>query len=291
MLPEFALLRPNSLDEALELLARYGPDARPIAGGTNLLVELRDEFAGPPILVDTGRLPELHGIEMIRGGLYVSIGGAVTIAELLKHPLITEHGVPLKQAAAVFASPLVRNRATVAGNLVDASPAADTAPPLLALAAEVELASTRGTRCAPLAEFFTGVRKTVRQPDELVTRVYWLRAEKRAGAFHKFGLRRADAISVISAAVTATSNGDGRCHTATLALGAVAPRPIRVPEAERLLCEAVWTAELVAEAAHLAAEHTSPIDDIRGSAAYRKHITEVILRRLLSQVAPGGELQ
>lgn len=294
MLPEFELLRPASLAEALELLARYGPDARPIAGGTNVLVEMRDDFAGlsqrlPTVLVDIGRLPELHGIALARGGAAVAVGAAVTIAELLRDPLVAEHGALLKQAAAVFASPLVRNRATVGGNLVDASPAADTAPPLLALDAEVELASAQGTRCLPLPEFFTGVRKTVRRPDELLTRIYWPTVQKRAGAFHKFGLRRADAISVISAAVTAEPNGDGLCR-ARIALGAVAPRPIRVAEAERLLCENPWTAAIIAEAAGLAAAHTSPIDDVRGSAAYRRHITEVIVRRLLAQVVPGGRV-
>lgn len=291
MLPEFELLRPGSLDEALELLEKYGPDARPIAGGTNVLIELRDDFAGPPVLVDIGRLPELQGVALSRDGASVSVGGGVTISELLRNPLIAQHARPLRQAAAVFASPLVRNRATVGGNLVDASPAADTAPPLLALGAQVELASIAGTRCVPLTEFFTGVRRTVRRPDELLTRLFWPVSDKRGGAFHKFGLRRADAISVISAAVTAQFNGDGQTHAATIALGAVAPRPIRVFEAERLLCEHEWTGELIAEVAHLAAEHTSPIDDIRGSAAYRRHIVEVIVRRLLSQVAPGGSLQ
>ena len=218
MLPEFELLRPASLDEALDLLARYGSDARPLAGGTNVLVELRDHFAGPPILVDIGRLPELRGIALARDGAMVSVGAAVTLAELLKHPLITAHGAPLAQAASVFASPLVRNRATVGGNLVDASPAADTAPPLLALDAQVELASVRGTRCVPLAEFFVGVRKTVRLPDELLIRMMWPAAERRAGAFRKFGLRRADAISVISAAVTVEPNGNGLSHAA-VALG------------------------------------------------------------------------
>jgi carbon-monoxide dehydrogenase medium subunit len=305
MLPEFELLKPASLGEALELLARYATDARPVAGGTNVIVELRDHFAGlsqrlPSVLVDIGRLPELHGIGMGRDGAWISVGGAVTIAELLRHPLIAEHGQPLKQAAAVFASPLVRNRATIGGNLVDASPAADTAPPLLALDAEVELTSREGSRCVPLHQFITGVRKTLRRPDELLTRVLWPVSTRGGAAFHKFGLRRADAISVISAAVALEPNGSG-LRRASIALGAVAPRPIRVPEAEALLCEHAWSAEVIAEAAHLAAQHTSPIDDIRGSAAYRRHITEVIVRRLLSQVGsacgiaprglPGGELQ
>jgi carbon-monoxide dehydrogenase medium subunit len=241
-------------------------------------------------------------MELTRDGSTVSVGGAVTIAELLRHPLVAQYGKPLRQAAGVFASPLVRNRATIGGNLVDASPAADTAPPLLVLGAEVELTNTKGSRCVPLSEFFTGVRRTVRQPDELVTRIYWPAMEARAGAFHKFGLRRADAISVASAAVSAEPSGDKAdarrgCKSAAIALGAVAPRPVRVPAAERLLCEKAWTAEVIAEAAHLAAQHTSPIDDVRGSASYRRHITEVMVRRLLSEVSttcnrlPEGQLQ
>jgi CO/xanthine dehydrogenase FAD-binding subunit len=288
MLPEFDLLKPATLNDALTLLASYGEDAQPIAGGTNVLVELRDRYSGPPVLVDIGRLPELRGIALTRDGGHLSVGACATIAELLRDPLVAQHGAPLRQAASEFASPLVRNRATVGGNLADASPAADTAPPLLALGAEVELASASGTRCVPLNEFFTGVRKTVRRADELLTRVFWPVAERRAGAFHKFGLRRADAISVISAAVTAGGNGDGRCDWAAIALGAVAPRPIRVPEAEALLRENRWTPEVLSEAASIAARETEPIDDLRGSAAYRRHITEVIVRRLLTQVAMGG---
>ena len=217
------------------------------------------------------------------------LGRGVTIAELLADPLVATHAAPLRQAAGEFASPLVRNRATIGGNLVDASPAADTAPPLLALGAEVELASASGVRCVPLDQFFTGVRRTVRRPDELLTRIYWPVVERQSGAFHKFGLRRADAISVISAAVTAAPDGTGRCGTAAIALGAVAPRPVRIPEAENLLCGHAWTSERIAEAARIAARETQPIDDIRGSAAYRRHITEVIVRRLLAQMAlPGG---
>ncbi len=292
MLPEFDLLRPASLQEALQLLARYGEDAQVLAGGTNVLVTLRERYAGPPLLVDISRLSELRGIELSPDGDIVAIGAAVTIAELLRHPLVAAHGATLVQAAAVFASPLVRNRATLGGNLVDASPAADTAPPLLALGAAVELTSANGVRCVSLDQFFTGVRRTERRPDELLTRVFWPVAEQRSGAFHKFGLRRADAIAVISAAVTAEGNRDGHCRRAAVALGAVAPTPIRVPEAERLLCGTQWTRELIAEAAAIAARETQPIDDLRGSAAYRRHITEVIVRRLLTrlltQVAAGG---
>ncbi len=192
----------------------------------------------------------------------------------------------------MFASPLVRNRATVGGNLVDASPAADTAPPLLALGAQVELASVKGTRCVPLTEFFTGVRRTVRRPDELLTRLFWPVSNKRGGAFHKFGLRRADAISVISAAVTAEFNGDGRAHAAAIALGAVAPCPIRVAEAETAALRARVDGRVDCGGGAPGGRRTPARSTTSaGSAAYRRHIAEVIVRRLLSQVAPGGSLQ
>ena len=143
MLPEFDLLRPETMPEALAILAEHGADAMPIAGGTNVLVDLRAGKHQPRVLVDVARLPGLRGIHRENGHLV--IGGGTTISDLLVDPLIAQHAPALREAAAVFANPLIRNRATVGGNLADASPAADTAPPLLALDAEVELASQGGT--------------------------------------------------------------------------------------------------------------------------------------------------
>ena len=139
MLPDFDFYRPTALPEALALLAECGADALPIAGGTNVVVDLRAGKHQPRALIDIARLPELRGIHRENGHLV--IGGGTTISDLLNDPLIAQHAPALQEAAAVFANPLIRNRATVGGNLVDASPAADTAPPLLALDAEVEIAS------------------------------------------------------------------------------------------------------------------------------------------------------
>ncbi len=174
------------------------------------------------------------------------------------------------------------------GNLVDASPAADTAPPLLALDAEVELASRDGTRRVPLADFLVGVRKTLRRPDELLTavRVPLPSAAGCASHFHKLGLRKADAISVLSAAVALTWDAAGRCTTARIALGALAPTPRRATAAEDVLLGHTLTPALIAEAARLAGEATRPIDDIRGAAAYRREVAEVVVRRLLGQMQP-----
>ncbi|MCX6032557.1 MAG: xanthine dehydrogenase family protein subunit M [Chloroflexi bacterium] len=310
MLPEFDFLRPTTLTEALAMLAEHGPDAVPVAGGTNVIVDLRHRKHQPKALVDMGRVAELRGIRRDDG--HIVVGAGTTISELLTHPLIAEHASILHDAARVFANPLIRNRATVGGNLADASPAADTAPPLLALGAEVALASQAGTRWLALADFLVGVRKTLRRPDELLTAVRWSpppapqswgerpspqswgargaqasspQSLRVRGAYTKIGLRKADAISVLSAAVVVTQDGAGRCQRVAIALGAVAPRPFRATEAEILLTGQPLTAEAIAEAARLAAAAIRPISDIRGEADYRRRVTEVIVRRLLAQAA------
>jgi carbon-monoxide dehydrogenase medium subunit len=297
MLPEFDLLRPRALPEALALLAEHAPDVMPLAGGTNVIVELRDGHRCPRCLIDVSHLAELRGIRCDDGRVVpngvvpnVVIGGGTTIAELLAHRLIAEHGLPLRQAAARLGNPLVRNRATVAGNLVNASPAADTAPPLIALGAEIELTSQAGARHVPLDEFMVGVNKTLIQPDELVTAIRWPAPPARSAAgFYKIGLRKADACSVINAAVMIAWDENDRCQEARIVIGAAAPRPVRAREAEAALIGHPLAAEVIAQAARLAAQATQPIDDIRGTAAYRRRMAKVIVRRLLEQIA--GQVQ
>ena len=284
MLPEFDLWMPRTLPQALDLLAEAGPEVTPVAGGTNLIVDMRAERHCPKVLMDIAGLPELHGIRRENG--HMVAGGGTTLAELLHNPLIAQHASVLRDAASVFANPLTRNRASLGGNLADASPAADTAPPLLALNAEVELVSKAGSRCIALEDFLVGVRKTLLHPGELLAAVRWpMPPNHSAGAFYKLGLRKADAISVVSVAVVVEGDKDGRCRSARIALGAVAPRPIRAHAAEEALAGQTLTPALIAEAARLASESTRPIDDIRGSAAYRRRVTGVIVRRLLTEVA------
>ncbi len=290
MLPGFDFLRPRTLAEALGMLAEHGPDVMPIAGGTNLIVDLRDGNHRPQALLDLGPLRELRGVrgENGAGGApsQLVIGGGTTITDLLESDLIAAHAPVVRGAAALFANPLIRNRATVGGNLADASPAADMAPPLLALDAEVELTAQDAVRWVPLEAFLVGVRTTLRQPHELLTAVRWPLPPAGSGwAYHKVGLRKADAISVLSVAVLLAPDGNGACGRARIALGAVAPRPIRAHEAEDLLAGRLLTSEVIAEAANLAASATRPISDIRGSAAYRRRVTEVVVRRLLTEAA------
>lgn len=283
MLPEFEMVRPHSLDEALQVLAVNSPEVLPIAGGTNLIVDMRSERHKPKILVNIENLPELKGIRREDGHVYAA--GGVTIAELLKNNLVAETAPVLKSACAVFANPLIRNRASVGGNLVDGSPAADLAPSLLALDAEIELSSQNGKRRLPLDEFFIHVRKTARQPDELVTALRW--AVPRPGtvyAFYKLGLRKADAISVVSVALMIEVSA-GICQKARIALGSVAPRPLRAKNAEQLLTDKTLSRKLFEEAAVLAADAISPISDLRASADYRRRITSVLTRRMLEKAA------
>jgi len=287
MLPEFDLLTPQTLPEALDILAAGAPKVVPLAGGTNLIVDMRGGRYRPGALMDIAGL-ELRSVQREDGHLVM--GSGVTIAQALEDPLIAQYAPVLRESAAVFANPLVRNRATVGGNLVDGSPAANTAPPLLVLDAEVELMSQESTRRVPLDDFLVGVRQTLRQPEELLTAIRWPVPQPRsAAAFYKIGLRKSDAIAVVSVAVMIAYDERGHCERARIALGSVAPRVIRIYAAEEMLYGQPLTDKAIAEAARLSAKVTSPIDDIRSSAAYRRRVTEVLVRRLLTKVAqkPG----
>lgn len=284
MYPEYDALMPASLAEALQVLGDRGDKVLPIAGGTNVVVAMREGAHRGMMLMDVGRLKELQGIQVEDGA--VRVGGSTTVAEILASPLIAEHGRPLHQAAQVFANPLVRNRATVAGNIVDASPAADTAPPLLVLEAEVELVCMSGRRRMGLDQFMLGVNQTARRPEELMVAVTWPVPEAGSvGAHHKLALRKGTACSVISAAIMVSGDASGRVSKARVALGAVATRPIRVPAAEEALAGERLTAEVVERAAELAAESAEPIDDVRATSDYRRRMVRVLVRRLLGQVA------
>ncbi len=283
MQPEYDFLQPASLREALETITTRDKIA-PIAGGTNLVVDMRGGRQLPAAVIHIGRLPELRGIRIADG--FIHAGAAVTISELLHDPEVVRTSPALVQAGHVFANPLVRNRATLAGNLADGSPAADTAPPLLALDARLTLSSSRGTRTIPLHEFFLGVRRTALQPGELICEIAWpVPPARSTSIFYKLGLRKADAISVASAAVYLELGPDGLCRQARIALGSVAPTARRASDAENYLVGKAIDAETAAEAGRLAATAASPISDVRASAAYRLKMTAVLTRRLVLQAA------
>lgn len=282
MLPRFELLMPQTLPEALEMLAGYAPDALPVAGGTNLIPDMRGGNRAPGAVVNVAGLEELRGARRENG--HIVMGSGVTIAELMDSDLIAEHAPVLEQAASVFANPLVRNRATVGGNLGNASPAADTAPPLLVLDAEVKLASEGKSRWVPLDDFFVHVCDTVCRHVELITAIRWpVPAPRTFGRFRKLALRNSTAISVVSVAVQMTFSDGGRCEDAAIALGAVAPTPIRVRDAEEVLRGEALTPEVIEEATRVACSAARCIGDVRSSAEYRERVTEVLVRRVLEE--------
>ncbi len=283
MLPRFELLMPETLSEALEMLTSRAPDVRPLAGGTNLIPDMRAGTCRPTTVVNVDRLSELRGIRRENG--HVVVGSGVTIAELLSTDVIAEYGGLLPQAAQVFANPLVRNRATIGGNLANASPAADMAPPLLTLDAEVQLAARDGSRWVKLTDFFVHVCDTVRAPEELITAIRWpVASGQTVGAFRKLALRRSMAITVVSAATQIRLGDDGRCEHVRIALGAVAPTPIRAYEAEELLQGEELHPELIDEVRDVACGAASCIDDVRSTAAYRERVTGVLVARLLEEL-------
>ena len=271
-------LRAASVDEAL---AAAQGGAAFVAGGTNLVPDVLFGRKKIARAVDISRLDELRFIEEADGK--IRIGALATVTDLLESELIRAAASPLYESALEFAGPLVRNRASVAGNLMDASPAADLAPPLLVQDAVVELASAEGERSLPLSEFFLDYRKTAVRPEELMKAIVIepLGPEDRC-AYYKLQLRRAMAIAVVGVAVVLRMKGSV-CAEAAISLGSVAAIPYRAQAAEaHLQGEEIGEAEINA-AAEAARDSARPIDDVRASAAYRKKMCGVLVRRLLKK--------
>ncbi|WP_420625934.1 FAD binding domain-containing protein [Candidatus Poriferisodalis sp.] len=277
---------PGSLSEAVDLLSSHGAAARLIAGGTDLMLELsRGARPGVELLIDISALPGLDRISYDNST--VSLAPLVTHADVIESAPMLTAGLPLAQACLEVGSPPLRNRATVVGNIVTASPANDTISALVALGAHVTMLSARGERTVPIAEFFTGFRQTVLEPDEIVTAVTFeaLDGAHRSGVFVKLGLRRAQAISVVHAALVAELR-DGAVADLEVALGSVAATIITVPEAAELARGRELT-EAAADIVTAARRAATPIDDIRGSAEYRSHAVGVVVDRAVAALASG----
>jgi carbon-monoxide dehydrogenase medium subunit len=287
---DFAFLAPQTLAEALAALAEHGEELAPIAGGTNLLLYLRDGRRQPRLLMDLLPLTTLGRLHSTNG--QIRLGALTTLTTVLDSPLLSGAAVVLRAAAADFGSPLTRNRATLGGNIADASPAADTAVPLLALDASVELHSVqRGPRSLPLAEFFLAPRRTRRAPDELLTAITLPTPPATAtGGFVKLARRDAMAVAVVSVGVVLEWQGEV-CQRGRIALGAVAPTPIRALAAEALLTGQRLEAALITACANACAAAAAPIDDVRASARYRRQMITVLVRRLLTQAVAEATAQ
>ncbi len=282
--------QPTTTSEALALLAEHGERARVIAGGTDLILELERGVRSQRTLVDITRIPGLGGIELDEAKGEITLGPLVTHNDVVASPLLVERAFPLARACWEVGAPQIRNRGTVAGNLITASPANDTITPLWALDGAVTLVSQqRGPRRLPFDQFFKGVRRTALEPDEMLAAIH-LRAlpPTARGMFIKLGLRRAQAISLVNVAVVLDFDGD-LITAARITLGSVAPTIVRAREAEASLVGRPLSDTGMHHAAELAVQAAHPIDDVRATADYRASMVGVLVERALRQLQAGTE--
>lgn len=285
----FEYHEPASLAEASALLARLGKDASIIAGGTDLLVELKEDLRTALHVVNIKKVP---------GGLRdfsydpdngLRFGALVTVREIETSPVVIANYPNLAKAVSLLGSVQVRNRATVVGNICRASPSADTIPPLIADCASLTVYNTSGERSILLEEFFTGPGRTVLVPGDIVTAISLPAPRVASGrTYIKHGRRKAMELATVGVAVSIEHEA-GRCSDIRIALGAVAPTVIRARKTEALLRGRVIDAALLAEAAESAMQESTPIGNVRASAAYRRDMVGVLTRRAIGYAMGGAE--
>ena len=272
---------PQSLAEALELLGRFNGQTRVIAGGTDLMLKMKAGFESPATIINIKRLSELKGITYHdKTGL--ELGALTTLRELTRSPIILKHYPCLAQTAGLMASEQIRSFATVGGNLCNASPSADMAPPLIILGTTAHLTGPGGKRQLPLETFFLGPGRSALQNGELLEKVT-VPPPQGTALYIKHAPRAFMDIAVVGVGLRLEISGD-ICQAAQIVLAAVAPIPLRAGQAEAALTGYPLTAERINQAAQLAAEECSPIDDVRGSSWYRRRMVEVETRRSLQQI-------
>lgn len=285
----------TEVEQVLELLAKHGRDARVVNGGTDLMIEIERRVRSPKVVVDVSRIGGLDDIRFEDGTFH--LGAGVTHNQVAGHKDLVDKAYPLASACWQVGAPQIRNRATIAGNLITASPANDTITPLIAMGAWVTLQSqARGKRDLALDEFMLGVRHTALEPDEMLTEISFPGLkENEFGTFVKLGLRRAQAISVVNTAVilgfrnSSTSSRQSEIESAWITLGSVAPTIVAAEEAQRFLIGETLDEHVIAEAGRLAVHAARPIDDIRGTAEYRRDMVRVLVSRALVSLRDGTE--
>jgi CO/xanthine dehydrogenase FAD-binding subunit len=282
-LPKFDYLEPDTIDEALSMLSQYKGRAKVIAGGTDILPKLkRREIKAPEYIIDLKGIPNLDYIKYDEvGGL--RLGALVTIHAVETSPIVQERFGVLFQAAESMASTQVRNRGTIAGNLCNAVPSADTAPALLTLEASLKLASQKGERIVNIEDFFTGPNETVLTNEEILQEIHVPNLPPHSrGRYLKLTPRRSMDLAIVGVAVVVTAE-DGICNDIRIALGAVAPTPIRARRAEDIVRGQKLSDEVIERTARIAAEECRPISDHRASAEYRCDMVEVLTKQAIKQ--------
>lgn len=283
----FDYLAPDTVEAAVAALAENGPDARALAGGTDLLVDLKHESVSAGMLVDLTRIPECTGIGITGGEL--RFGSLITHTEIMESDLVRKHAPAMIDAARTVGAVQTRNLGTLGGNLVTCVPSLDSGPVLIALDAEVTLAGPEGRRRITLAEFFVGPRKTAMQPGEILVDIVIPAASLgKSCSFRKFGLRKGQALALVNAAAAVALDGNGALTETRIALGAVAPTVIRARDAEARLDGNKPEPILIAEAADIAVGEARPIDDFRASADYRRELIRALTGRVLNEAIEGA---
>lgn len=281
-LPQFEYFAPKTLEEALSLLKEQGEGARVMAGGTDVMVKMTHGLLKPKAII---ALQEIEGLEGIRFDAEegLTIGATARLAEVASHPDILKHYPALAHSVQVMANVEVRNMGTVAGNLCNAAPSADSAPPLIAMEAKVTLASLNGERQLPLGEFFRGPGLTAMEPGEVMTSIHVPPPPPKSGASYlRISGRCGVDIAAVGVGVMTVFNSHA-CKDARIVLGAVAPIPMRATQTEGLMRGQEWTQELIEKGGDVAAEESKPISDVRASAEWRKRMVAVLTRRALEE--------
>ncbi len=272
---------PRTIAELWKCLTE-NPRALLYAGGTDLLVNMRNGNIDPPALICLERLAELKGVE--ESPDTVRVGACTTLADLLYHPLMQKHFPVLIKSLQVLGSPLIRQMGTIGGNICNASPAGDTLPPLYVLQAEVELKSAGARRTLPIAEFICGLRQTKLQPGEIVSAIILQKSpEYNIHHFEKVGLRKSLACSIVSLAALLNVSPEGIIESARLAWGSIGPAVVTSKACEELLIGKKLNAATLATAAAKIRQEVSPIDDVRADAAYRRDVCGNLLLRLAKE--------
>lgn len=291
LLPKFQYHEPEALDEALRLMGEIGGEASVLAGGTDLLVNMKMGKTAPGHVVSLSRIEELRGVRSQQGAL--TLGACLTAGELKEQEQIRAEFNGLCQSAGSLGSPLIRNLATVGGNIVTARPAADLPPSLMAYGASILLKKKGGERLLPLESFFKGPGQTTIEPGEILCAILLHEPPPYSGGgYVKLGVRRALEISLVNvAAFFALDGPSGPIKEARIVLGAVAPVPMRAPSAEAVLMGEKPEDELFEKAGNAAAKDAKPIDDFRASAEYRRDMVKVLTRRALKLAYEEAKLR
>lgn len=283
-LPKFEYHNPSTVGEAIDLMTQYGSNGQFIAGGTDLLVAMKKRETTPEHLISLGGVPELKGISPhTMGG--IRIGALTTLREIEYSDIIKNEFLPLWEAVDMMASPQIRSLATIGGNLCSAIPSADTAPPLIALNASLKLIGPQGDRTILVEDFFTGPKEAARKANEILLEILIPKPEASSGGCYiKLMRRKAMDLALVGVAAYLKLNGTKKvCKDARIALGAVAPTPIRVPEAETSLIGKEVNEANIMDVAKVAARQAKPISDIRASQEYRAKMVEVLTKRAITE--------